>query len=501
VNTTYTDRLAGYAAAFRYEQLPEEAIEAARTIVLDTLGALLLGSLPKYTACRLTGDLARELGGKPECTVIGRGFKTDVARAALANGVMGYAADIEGGGVWRQHAAAVLVPTALTVGEREHADGRALIAALALGYDVAARIDRACDPGTPYPHSFHPSAVFGHFGAAATAGHLLKLDTQQFVHALGLAGINAGGLIAWVNDPTEDSRPYVIGMAAHGGVLAALLAKMGMGGPLGIADDVKYSIYAAFSGSMKLEEVTRDLGEVFWITRYGGFKRYPCCGDIHSGIDALLKIVAENDLRPAEILEIIHRVHPSRAQVIDNNPLKSHCAQYILAVAAVRREIDSDAIVTDLRLTDPLIHDLSQRTRLIGACVAPTPLRGVPPPPPANEALGVGSAIVEVRTRDGRVFREAVRPSHLRPEAAHVTDPHSPEPGMRSSPEAAGRGQDGEEQPFTRAELEEKFMKLATARISPDRAAQLLKMVNTLETLDDTARLMDLLRVSEEETA
>jgi 2-methylcitrate dehydratase PrpD len=486
MNTTYTDRLASYAAAFRYEQLPVEAIEAARIIVLDTLGALLLGSLPKYSASRLTGDLVQRLGGVPECTVIGRGFRTSVANAALANGVMGYAADIEGGGVWRQHAAAVLVPTALTVGEREHADGRTLIAALALGYDVAARIDRAADPGTPYPHSFHPSAVYGHFGAAAAAGHLFKLDSRQFVNALGLAGINAGGLIAWVNDPTEDSRPYVIGMAAHCGVMAALLAKMGMGAPLGIADDGKYTIYDAFSGTMHLEEVTRDLGEVYWITRYGGFKRYPCCGDIHSGIDALLKIVTENDLPPAEILEIIHRVHPSRAQVIDNNPLKSHCAQYIMAVAAVRREIDSDVIVTDLRLTDPLIRDLSRRTRLVGDA--------------ANEVPGAGSAIVEIRVRDGRVFREAFRPSHLRPEAAHASAPHSREPGMRSPRESAGRGQSGEEKPFTRAELEEKFMELATARIPPDRAAQLLERVNTLETLDDTARLMDLLRVHEEDT-
>jgi 2-methylcitrate dehydratase PrpD len=479
----HTDRLAEYAAAFRYEQLPPDAIQAAKIIVLDTLGALLLGSLPKYSASRLTGDLAGTLGGVPECTVIGRGFKTSVANAALANGVMGYAADIEGGGVWRQHAAAVLVPTALTVGEREHAGGRRLIAALARGYDVAARIDRACDPGTPYPHSFHPSAVFGHFGAAAAAGHLLGLDEKQLTNALGLAGINAGGLIAWVNDPTEDSRPYVIGMAAHCGVLAALLAKMGMGGPLGIADDGKYTIYGAFSGSMRLEEVTRDLGKVYWITRHGGFKRYPCCGDIHSGIDALLKIVTEKDLHPDEIVEIVHRVHPSRAQVIDNNPLKSHCAQYIMAVAAVRRRIDSDTIVTDLRLTDPAVRELSRRTQLVGD--------------PANEELGAGSAIVEVRTRDGRDFREAVVPAHPRPESAQAAGAALAERAGEISRTTKDGAPGREAQPLTRAELEEKFFELATTRLPRDRAEQLLALVVDLEQLDDTARLMALLAVPE----
>lgn len=181
--------------------------------------------------------------------------------------------------------------------------------------------------------------------------------------------------------------------------------------------------------------------------------------------------------------EIIHRVHPSRASVIDNNPLKSHCAQYIMAVAAVRRQIDSDTIVVDLRQTDPLVRDLSRRTQLVGD--------------PATAALGVGAAIVEVRTRDGRSFREAVRPVHLRPEAAHAMDPRSSEPGMRPARGAVERGGGCEERPLTRAELEEKFLRLATTRIRADRAEQLLVMVNALEELDDTARLMELLAVPE----
>ena len=63
---THTDRLAAYAAAFRYEQLPRPAVDAAKLILLDTIGTTLLGSQPKYAASRRTGDLARELGGVPE---------------------------------------------------------------------------------------------------------------------------------------------------------------------------------------------------------------------------------------------------------------------------------------------------------------------------------------------------------------------------------------------------------------------------------------------------
>lgn len=458
VTTTHTDRLAAYAAAFRFEQLPPRAVAEAKIVLLDTIGTTLLGSLPKYTSSRLTGELARRLGGVPECTVIGRGFKTSVANAALANGTMGYAADAEGGGIWRQHIAAVLVPTVLTVGEKEHADGKTAIAAMALAYDVAGRFDKASDPHTFYPHSFHPSAVYGHFAAAVAAAHFLKLDPPRFVNALGLAGINAGGLMTWVNDPTENSRPYPCGMAAHCGVLAAYLAQLGMGGPLGIADDNKFTIYDAFSGAMHLEELTQGLGEDFWITRRGGFKRYQCCGDIFAGLDGLIKIVTENDLKPDDIAEVVHHPHSGRAPVIDNNPLRSHCSQYVMAVAAVRRGIDSDTILVDLRETDPQIREMARRTRLVGDSETLVP------------ELGPGSAVVDVTTRDGRHFREVV-------------------PRWRGH----------EQNPLSRAEIDEKYYALATMRISRASAERVRALVDELEHLDDVGRLMELLAVPEEE--
>jgi 2-methylcitrate dehydratase PrpD len=459
-NTAYTIRLAAYAAAFGYEQLPPPAVDAAKLVLLDTIGTTLLGSQPKYRASHLTGDLAKILGGAPECTVIGRGFRTSVANAALANGTMGYAADAEGGGIGRQHLAAVAVPAVLTVGEKEHASGKAVIAALALAYDVAGRIDKAADPHTFYPHSFHPSAVFGHFAAATATAHLLRLDQQQFGNALGLAGLNAGGLMTWVNDPTENSRPYVIGMAAHAGVLAAYLAKLGMGGPPTIADLGKFTIYDAFSGDVdpaQMKELTRGLGEDFCITHHGGFKRYPCCADIHAGLAGLLKVVLEHDLAPEEIAEIVHHPHSGRAPVIDNNPLRSHCAQYILAVVAVRRAIDPDTILVDRRESDPEVRAMAERTRLIGDGERQAP------------EVQPGGAVLELRARDGRVFREVV-------------------------PQVPRLGHD----PRDRAAIEEKFFAFATTCLTLERAREVRHLVETLDELDDAARLTALLAVEEE---
>lgn len=444
--------LTAYATQFTFADLPAAAVAEAKTVVLDTLGALLLGSAPQYTASWLTGELGRRAGGMPECTVIGRDFKTSCESAALANGTMGYAADIEGASVSRQHVPAVLVPVALAVGERERSDGKALLAALAVGYEIASRAGEACRTAHSYPHSFHPSAVFGYFGAAAVAGHLLRLDRPKFANALGIAGSNASGLMTWVDDPTENSRPLVIGMAARGGVTAALLAQMGFGGPPAILDGGKYSIYDAYAGEMHLDRLTEGLGETLWITQHYGYKRHPCCGDIHTGVDALLAILEEHRITADDVAAVVHRVKADRAPVIDDNPLKSHCAQYIMAVAAVRGKIESADILEDRR-ADPRIKSLSKRVRLVGDAAMDAWPAHAP-------------AVVEVMTRDGRTLTARVD-------------------------EAKGRRQN----PMTKAELEQKFMNLATTRISRSNATRLMELVYRLDRVADVGEIAALLQV------
>jgi len=346
------------------------------------------------------------------------------------------------------------VPTVLTVAEYTHATGVDLIAAIALGFEFMCRVWRAADTGRPYPHAFHPSALYGHFGAAAVAGHLFRLDEKQFVNAIGLAGINATGMLAWVDDPTEDSRGYVIGVAAQSGVRAARLAQMGMGGPVQILDDAKYSIYDAFSGEMRLNRLVEGLGEDYWLARAYGAKQYTCCGDLTSGVEALMALRERHHLRAEDIERFTHWVRPGRVQVIDNNPLKSHCSQYILSLVAVRGKINPADILIDQR-SDPRIAELSKRARLL-------------PEPALDAVVGGAPAIVEVVTRDGRRLREQV-----------------------DYPKGFA------ENPFSEEELRRKFIDWATTRINDEQARKIIEMVDRLETLEDTANLVGLLATSQ----
>jgi 2-methylcitrate dehydratase PrpD len=444
-----TKEIVAYSRALTYGQLPEAVVEAAKLIILDTVGALFAAWPTCHPAPRILGDYVKELGGSPDCTVLGRGFKAPAPNAALVNGLMGYAADIEGGIITRPpvHAAAVCVPTALVMGERQGSSGAELITALVLGYDIADRVSKASATPHSYPHSFHPSAVFGTFGAVTIAGHLLELQEDQFVNAYGLAGNIAGGLVAWVDDPTEHSRPFGIGMAARNGVMAALLASRGFGGPHGVFDGAKYNIFDAFSGMMNLREITRDLGVDFAITRHDGFKKYPCCNDIHSGLDALLEILAKHKVEKQQIATITHKVKEDRRPIIDNNPLKSHNAQYIMAVAAVERALKWDDFLQDRRLESE-IGEMYRRTHLVGAEeLAESPYHE--------------PAIVEVRTTDGQVFTKRVD---------------------------AARGHSAN--PMTESELQKKFMSLARPIVGGARARELVEVIRSLDTLSDVRDLV-----------
>ena len=125
------------------------------------------------------------------------------------------------------HAAAPVIPAALAVAEREHADGKAFMLAVALGYDAALRIGEAVNPS--HYKFWHPTGTAATFGAAVAAGSLLGLDANQMLDALGTAGTQAAGLWEFNADGAMSKHLHP-GKAAMNGVLAADLAAAGFTG-------------------------------------------------------------------------------------------------------------------------------------------------------------------------------------------------------------------------------------------------------------------------------
>ncbi len=360
-----TEALASFIGGFKATDLPKKVLDDTLMFVRDGTGALLAATNPQFSTGQLVTNFARERGGKAESTVIGAGFKTDCVNAALANGTMGYACDVEPHhpeGIL--HPVAVMTPAALAVSERTKASGLDLLVAVALGLEVEYRASMALGPAEQYALGFHPSAICGCFGATAAAGWLLKLDAEAMIRAFGLAACQASGMMAWESDPTENARPFQMGLAARNGVTSALLAQSGFGGPAAVFDH-GHTIFKAFSRNPQPDLLTKGLGTEWDGVVELAVKPYSCVSFLHPGLDALIGIVTENDLKPADIESLTMHFPKSGVHCVDNNPLKSHCAQYILPVAVADREVNVSDIFFDRRETDPAVKELSKHVTVV----------------------------------------------------------------------------------------------------------------------------------------
>ena len=147
-----------------------------------------------------------------------------------------------------------------------------------------------------YDLGFHPSAVAGCFGAAAAAAFLLRLEREAVVRALGLAACQASGLMAWESDPSENARPFQMGMAARNGVTAALLAAAGFGGPDRRLRSWPHGV-SRVQPRAAPELLIADLGERWDGVMELAIKPYASVSFLHPALDALLALVHEHDAR------------------------------------------------------------------------------------------------------------------------------------------------------------------------------------------------------------
>jgi 2-methylcitrate dehydratase PrpD len=362
-----TDRLARACEQFARAPLPTPVLQRSKLILLDTLGAMLSASRPVFPGTdRLATFVRRECGNGP-CSIVGTSLSTSATNAALMNGFLAYALDIESHhGPAVVHAAAAVLPAVLATAQEEHSDGVEVLTALALGIEIACRVSLAIGPNDLYARGFHPTSIAGSFGAAAAAAALRRLDVPHLERAFGLAATETGGLLAWASDESEESRPFNPGTAARNGITAATLAGLGFGAPRAIFDaETKYNVFRAWSadGVGNPERLMNGFGERFAVDELI-IKQHACCAFLHPAVDGLLDILADTDLEPDDITAITVRFPRSGAPIINANPLRSHRAQYILPIAAVRHQVDFADVIVD-RSAEPAVTRLIERTEFV----------------------------------------------------------------------------------------------------------------------------------------
>ncbi len=217
MSTSIARQWARYALNVRYESLGPAVIAAARTFLKDSIACALGGAQTEdfHILCRVYADL----GGKPECTIIGSLLRTNVRNAALANGLAIRALDYNDV-YWKQDPChpSDLLPAALCVAEREHRTGRDLLRGMVVAWELEMRICEAAFPGVRELGWHHASLT--QFVSPVVAGLMLGLTEDQIVHAIGINGSHNHTLGAVTAGQLTMMKNTVDPMATEAGVMA-----------------------------------------------------------------------------------------------------------------------------------------------------------------------------------------------------------------------------------------------------------------------------------------
>jgi len=308
----YTTGVAAFVAGLTYERIPGDVIARIKLLILDSLGCALYGTALPWSQILMT-----TLGGLDQttaCTVWGTDRRLSAPHAALVNGTLVQSFeldDVHRAGVL--HVGAVTLPTLMAVAElRSGVSGRDFLRAAVAGYEIGPRVGLCMGP-EHIGQGWHSGATVGVFSAAAGAAAALRLPADQVVHALGIAGTQAAGLMA-AQYGAMVKRMHA-GRAAQSGLYGALLAEAGFTGIADVFESPYGGFCTTFSRShdrFKLEELTAGLGERFE-TMGIALKFYACVGSNHTALDAVRTIRARRPFAAADVDRIV--VHASQATV------------------------------------------------------------------------------------------------------------------------------------------------------------------------------------------
>ena len=421
--------LADFAASLHHDSIPENVLRRTEDLMLDCLASILAGSSAR--AVRSIADYADAMGptsGPSENLVTGRG--TSPVFAAMVNAAAAHMVeqdDVHNGSVF--HPAAVVFPPAIAVAQALGRSGTELLTACVAGYEVGIRVGEFL--GRSHYRVFHTTGTAGALAAAAAVGNLLRLDSEQMLHALGSAGTQAAGLWEFLKD-AADSKQLHTGRAAANGLMSAWLARDGFTGARHILEGSQ-GMAAGMSKDADPAKLTDGLGSR-WTVLETSFKFHASCRHTHPAADALQKAMQDHSLAAQDIERVETHVHQGALDVLGPvvNPATVHQSKFSMGTVLAMIALHGRASLAefDAALGVPEVADFRDRVsmELDEEVDGAYPLRWI--------------GKVTVYTRDGRRL------------SARVDEPKG-DPGNT----------------LTRPEIEDKAMRLGTYRNAADEAA------------------------------
>ena len=323
----YLAELARFACTAKIEDLGERALDRTRWIIADSLPVVAAGMQQPEMRAFVQKHLASAGGGL--AWVLGTRRRASASDAALLNGTAGTWLELDEGNLFAKgHPGIQVVPAAIALAQELGASGAELVMAVALGYEISARISRAAKIRI----SVHPHGTWGVLGAAIAVGRLKKFDQARMLELINVSSTMGMATSRQTLLDGATVRNIFTGHAGLMGLMAARLVECGFTGET----DSPASVYGKVLGEdFVASRVVENLGRE-WMVAEGYFKLHPTGRYVHSAIDALEDLLANvpgGRLDPASIERIEVRTYRLAAMLAELRVTSSFGARFSVPFA------------------------------------------------------------------------------------------------------------------------------------------------------------------------
>ena len=449
------DYLSSYAIALNFDDLPDSVVRQTKRVIVDTVGCAI-GGFPSQPS-RIARDLAGTVSSSRPATILGSGQRTAPDLAAFANGVMIRYLDYNDGYTGKEPGhpsdtiAAILSPA-----EVAHADGKSVLTATVLAYEVFCRL---CDAASIRSRGFD-HVTLGIIGSGLGAAKAMGLNREQMAQTINLCVAPNLALFQTRIGDVSRWKGCAFANASRNAVFAALLAERWLTGPSPVFEGAGGYFNTVCGGPFQLDPFGGN-GNPFKVMETIT-KRFPFGLYSQTVVEAALEV--RDMLRDVEDIEAINvrtlktavdimagdeeKWHPANRETAD------HSMPYTVAVALMYGSVEQMHFDQEY-LSNPQLLDLVQK---VNVSVSEEANRRAP------EAM---LSTVEVVTSSGERVTSSEIPYHR----GHWKNP------------------------MTEQELEEKFRSLARDLLTPTQTDALLERLWNLEQVDDIGQVIEMVRV------
>ncbi len=354
------DILSDYAYNLTFDDLPAEVVHQTKRTLIDTIGCAL-GGFPAEPS-EIARKLASRITDASPARILGTALASSPEMAGFANSVMVRYLDYNdayfspGGG----HPSD-MIPAVLALADPLKSDGKQVITAIVLAYEVFCRLsdavvvsERGWDQG-----------AFSVAGAALGAGKIMRLSHRSMKHAVSLAVTPNMPLLVTRVGELSMWKGCAAACATRAGIFAAQLAQLGMTGPetpfegrFGVWDQIA-------DGPVQLSKLGNDTDAFRMMNTI--FKLFPSQIHTQGPIDLALELQSQVILSEIESIRI--RTYHTAVRSAATEPQKwapqtretaDHSIPYLVAVAILEGKVTPESF-SRARLQDPEVSSLIEK--------------------------------------------------------------------------------------------------------------------------------------------